>query len=199
MKNSILYIILFASLLACSKESSLKLELSDEILSYRPSYNSAPLFSSNGDTIQLDVQSSERYFYEKGNLDGSFGPYEGIDRLLEERAEYILASDSLGLTFNFRIAAIYTPSAPALHNDFLLLNFNDSLNELIPELSIGYDGDTSFFLLNNTYYRDSLKINDRYFYNVLAQENPSGMAVYINNTGLLGFRTSTNRTFQIVN
>lgn len=200
MKSKYLNIAFCALILsACSKESSLKLELSDDILSFKPTYKTGPLYSSNGDTIQLSIAEDRSYFYEKGGLDGTFGPYEGIDRLIEERLDYRLASDSLGLNIEYRFAAIYEALGISLQNDFLLLSFSDSLNSILPEINLRYDGDTTLFLLNNTQFLDSVLIADKYFYNVLAQQSANGMALYMNNTGILGFTTSANRTYQIIN
>jgi hypothetical protein len=68
-----------------------------------------------------------------------------------------------------------------------------------PDLSLRFDGDTSIFLLNNSYYSDSVLIVDQYFYDVVASQSDNGMALYINSIGLIGFTTSNNRTFQIIN
>lgn len=199
MKNSILYIILFTSLWACSKESELRLELSTQILSFKPNYSRARSFSSNGDTINLQLLSSTSSFSENGALDGNYGAFDGVDRLLLEQEDYRIGSDSLGLSFIYQFRCAYAETAPSLRNDFLYLNFSDSLQEMNPDLSLRFDGDTSIFLLNRTFYSDSLFIGDKYFYEVLASQADNGMAVYLNSLGLIGFTTSTNRTFQIVN
>jgi hypothetical protein len=199
LKNSILYIILFASLLACSKESELRLELSSQILSFKPNYSRARSFSSNGDTVNLQLLSTSSSFAENGALDGNYGAFDGVDRLLLEQEDYRIGSDSLGLSFNYQFRCAYAETAPSLRNDFLYLNFSDSLQEMNPDLSLRFDGDTTIFLLNRTFYSDSLFIGDKYFYEVVASQADNGMAVYLNSLGLIGFTTSTNRTFQIVN
>lgn len=199
MKNKFIYIILISSFWACSKESELKLELSNQILSFKPNFTNPKSFSSEGDTVLLKLLSSSTSFTENGALDGNYGPYNGIDKLLLEQEDYTVGSDSLGLSFNYQFRCNYQAEAPSLKNDFLFLNFKDSLSEMDPSLSLRFDGDTSIALLNNSFYTDSIIIDDKYFYGVVASQASNGMAVYINSFGLIGFTTSTNRTFQIIN
>gem|GEM_PF-2581058 len=199
MKNKFIYIILIFSLWACTKESELKLELSSQILSFKPNYTNPKSFSSNGDTVMLELLGSSRSFTENGALSGNYGPYDGVDKLLLEQEEYIIGSDSLGFRFNYQFRCAYQEEAASLKNDFLFLNFKDSLAAMDPSLSLRFDGDTSIALLNNSFYTDSLIIDDKYFYSVVASQASNGMAVYINSFGLIGFTTSTNRTFQIIN
>ncbi len=184
---------------ACSKESELKLSLSSQILSFKPNYRNPQAFSSEGDTVLLQFLGESSSFNESGALNGSYGPYKGIDKLLLEEENYSIGSDSLGLKFNYQFRCAYQEDASSLKYDFLFIKFQDSLSEMNPSLSLRFDGDTSISLLNNSYYSDSLKIEDKYFYGVVANQASNGMAVYINSFGLIGFTTSTNRTFQIIN
>jgi len=199
LKNKFTYIILLSLLLACGKESELKLELSSQILSFKPKYDSPKSFSSQGDTIQLRFISSASSFSENGALNGDYGAYNGIDRLLLEQEDYVIGSDSLGFNFNYQFRCAYANEAPSLRRDFLFLTFSDSLATMDPNLSLRFDGDTSIFLLNNTFFADSIIINDKYFYEVVASQANNDMAVYLNSIGLIGFTTSTNKTFQIIN
>tara|TARA_R110002050_G_scaffold63696_2_gene139068 strand:- start:87 stop:686 length:600 start_codon:yes stop_codon:yes gene_type:complete len=199
LKNNILYIILLAGLWACTKESEVKLELSGQILSFKPDYSRARTFSSEGDTLKLELLSNSSSFSENGALNGNYGAFNGVDRLLLEQEDYRIGSDSLGLSFNYQFRCAYAETAPSLRNDFLYLNFSDSLQEMNPDLSLRFDGDTNIFLLNRTFYSDSIFIADKYFYEVVASQADNGMAVYLNSLGLIGFTTSANRTFQIVN
>jgi len=147
----------------------------------------------------LELLGNSKSFAENGALSGNYGPYDGVDRLLLEQEDYIIGSDSLGLRFNYQFRCGYQQEAVSLKNDFLFLNFRDSLANIDPSLSLRFDGDTNITLLNNSFYTDSLIINDKYFYGVVASQGSNGMAVYINSFGLIGFTTSTNRTFQIIN
>jgi hypothetical protein len=199
LKNKLIYIILISSFWACSKESELRLELSSQILSFKPNYRNPQSFSSEGDTIMIQFLSSSNSFSQNGALNGDYGPYEGIDKLLLEQEDYVIGSDSLGLKFNYQFRCAYQEEANSLKNDFLFLNFQDSLSEMDPSLGLRFDGDTNITLLNNSFYSDSLLIGDKYFYGVVANQASNGMAVYINNFGLIGFTNSTNRTFQIIN
>jgi hypothetical protein len=199
LKNKLLYIAFASLFISCSKESELKLELSSEILSFKPNYSSARSFSSLGDTIKLQFLSSSTSFVESGSVGGTHGSFEGIDRLLLEQEDYRIGSDSLGISINYQFRSVYAEEAPTLHNDFLSISFSDSLNQMDPDLSLRFDGDTTIFILNNSYYSDSVFIADQYFYNVVASQGLNGMALYTNSIGLIGFTTSNNRTFQIIN
>jgi hypothetical protein len=199
LKNKLLYIAIITLSLACSKESELKLELSSSILSFKPNYSNARSFSSMGDTVQLQFLSGSSSCAENGSLGGTYGAFEGVDRLLLENEDYRIGSDSLGLSINYQFRSAYITESPSLQNDFLTITFSDSIKKMNPDLSLRFDGDTSIFLLNNSYYSDSVLIVDQYFYDVVASQSVNGMALYINSIGLIGFTTSNNRTFQIIN
>lgn len=191
------FVLLFV--LSCSKENFLRLSSSDNIRQYIPDYSSPKRFASTTDTIVLSLQESSHYF-----VDGEFslstgGTLPDFDKVELERTTLTIGCDTPYLRFHFQLRTEYNNQLPTRSEDQLFITFEDSSGTADAGIQLNFT-DSLRCVSGRCAFQDTLNILSGSFRNVYftQRDNISRNFLYVNSSGLIGFRTSDQKTYELI-
>ncbi len=193
-------VILLVVLMACSKDNYLRLNASNFTLDYIPDYSAARQFRSNdGDTIELRQISFEE-FYEKSTQDlASGGSLPDLDYVELQRRKLVIGCDTPYLRFTFDLNTRYNSNLPTRAQDELNLSFEEETGTVPVRMNLVYT-DSLRCLSARCVYQDTFVLQLREFSDVYftRRDSVSRNALYIGPNGLVGFKTSDNRIYELI-
>ncbi|HAD96327.1 MAG TPA: hypothetical protein DCG19_02915 [Cryomorphaceae bacterium] len=192
--------ILLIVVMACSKDNYLRLNVSGITSNYIPDYSSEKRFRSNeGDTIIIRQIYREDY-YEKSDRDLSTGgSLPDLDFVELQRTRLVIGCDTPYLRFSYDLSTQYNSSLPTRAQDELTLTFEEEAGTAPVVMTFTYT-DSLRCLSERCTFQDTFIVQLREFNDVYftRRDSVSRNALYIGPDGLVGFKTSDNRIFELI-
>ncbi|MGB0177457.1 MAG: hypothetical protein ACPF9D_09835 [Owenweeksia sp.] len=193
--------ILIIVLMACSKDSYLRLNASGTTSGYIPDYSSEKRFRSNeGDTITLR-RIARQDFYERSDQDlATGGSLPDLDFVELQRTNLVIGSDTPYLRFTFDLLTRYNSSLPTRAEDEMMITFEEEAGTSPATIELLYT-DSLRCISERCAYQDTFILQLRSFNKVYftRRDSVSRNALYIDGSnGLIGFKTSDNRIFELI-
>lgn len=184
------------ALVACEKDSFLRLEINDASTTLLPDFNRQQRFYSPDDTVNLELITDERYF-DTRNFSAGAGSTGSFDKLELERRKVIVGRDTPYVRITYLLETQYNEATATSSMDELELKLdnksgNDSMSFRLRYL------DSLQCISTSCAFTDTLVLDSVNYYNVyyLAADSTQP-ALYINqDQGVVGFRTSENIFYQ---
>jgi len=190
-----------ALLLSCSKENYLQLSASESLKSFIPDYsNSRSFASNNGDTISIRKISQSNTFERLSPENTPGGSLPDYDYIEVEKSKLVIGSDSPYTRFSFELNTSYNPTSRTRKDDLLQLSFEEESGLTGTVIDLAYQ-DSVICANTRCQYQDTLRVQNNTFFDVYftPRDSLTINALYLNeSSGLIGFRTSDNRIFELI-
>lgn len=193
-------ILLLIGLTTCTKDSFLRLEVNGATANFFPDYTNSKSFASNsGDTISISLVDQTTYFESINPGIGNRGSLPDYDRVEIERRRLTIGSDTPFIRVSYSLDAAYSPNSITQTQDVLTVNYQD---EGLTGLSLDFNYlDSLQCLSDRCSFDDTITLLSRTFNNVYftRRDSVSLGALYISSAnGLIGFKTSGNEIFELI-
>ena len=200
MKKVLCILFITTLFLACSKESYYTLTPAEDITNLIPNNTTTKRYrSNNADTLYFTQSGIDTSYVRSSQDIGSTGNVGTLDYVEVRRHTATIVGVNSPYKVTYQLSSVYDASLGSRSRDLLNVNYFEN-DKKLAGLSFTFT-DSLSCISERCDFLTSIKLQEKTFSNVyyLKRDSVNHVSLYINQAkGLVGFRTTDNRIFELI-